>query len=418
MKNNVKNIVTSVVFLTFIFAIALVCWFKPAGEMSFSERRKLEQFPEFSVGAYVTDAKGNTEFKVLDKIANDKPSSLTVYDNSIREYIDKFESYSLDQFPLRDTMRSLKAFFDLKIFNKMDNNDMYEVDGYISQMQPTLVVESNAGKNIYGVNHATGVWNNIYNKYLDGKANKVLVSVIPDKNYYMAKENGYLAYDYEELFALIKEKCPDFEYVDISGELTKESFYKTDTHWSQDKIVDVAKKIAAALGVYDEYDWSGYDSDNIKSLDLPFYGVYAGQLNLGTESETIKYFTNNVLDNCKLFEYESNKYTDIYNESLAKANLEVGKDPYDFFLSGAKKGIMRIDNPNQDNGKTLVIFRDSFGSSFAPLMAEGYSTVYVVDIRVTMAGMINMIVGGFEDKDVLFLASSMVINDSSEFNVN
>ena len=108
-----------------------------------------------------------------------------------------------------------------------------------------------------------------------------------------------------------------------------------------------------------------------------------------------------------------NKYVDIYDE--AKAN---GSDPYDFFLSGAKKRPMRIENPSQDNGKTLVIFRDSFGSSFAPLMVDGYSTVYVVDIRVTMSGMINNVVGGFKDKDVLFLASSMVVNDSSEFMKN
>ena len=120
-----------------------------------------------------------------------------------------------------------------------------------------------------------------------------------------------------------------------------------------------------------------------------------------------------MLDNSKLFDYEMNKYVDIYDKAKAE-----GLDPYDFFLSGAKKGPMRIENPNQDNGKTLVIFRDSFGSSFAPLMVDGYSTVYVVDIRVTMSGMINNVVGGFENKDVLFLASSMVVNDSSEFMKN
>ena len=402
MKNNVKNIVTSAVFLVFIFGIALVCWFKPAEKMSFSERRDLAQFPKFSVGVYVTDTNGNKNFKELDKMQDSDANAITVYNDSIKEYIGNFEDYSLDQFPMRDTMRSIKAFFDLKIFQKKDNNNMYEVDGYISEMQPDLNTES--------LSNAANIWNNIYNKYLAGKANKVLISVIPDKNYYMAKENGYLAYDYGKLFELVKAQCPDFEYVDISGELVKESFYKTDTHWSQDKIVGVAKKLAQALGVYDEYSWEY----KVNELDLPFYGVYAGQLSLGVESETIRYLTNNLLDSCKLYDYTNSRYTDIYNGALADANLKAGKDPYDFFLSGAKTGIMRIDNPNQDNGKTLVIFRDSFGSSFAPLMAEGYSTVYVVDIRVTMAGMINMTIGGFEDKDVLFLTSAMVINDSSE----
>ena len=200
--------------------------------------------------------------------------------------------------------------------------------------------------------------------------------------------------------------CPDLEYVDIFGELELDDYYKTDTHWRQEEIVKVAKKLAEALGVGAEYGWELEE----KALDLPFYGVYAGQLGLGVKSETIKYLTSETLENCKLFDYEMNKFVDIYDEAKSK-----GLDPYDFFLSGAKKGVMRIDNPSQENGKTLVIFRDSFGSSLAPLMVEGYSTVYVVDIRVTMAGIINNTIGGFEGKDVLFLASSMVINDSSEF---
>lgn len=376
MNTKIKNIVTSVVFAVFILTVALCCVFRTPTEMSESERRPLAQFPKFELSE-----KG--------------------YNTSIKEYIAGFEDYTLDQFPLRDTMREIKAFFEFNIFNKKDNNNLYEVDGYISEMKPSLNKDS--------VNNATGIWNNIYKKYLDGKANKVILSVIPDKNYFMAEENGYLSLDYEEMIAMLKESCPDFEYVDIFGELELDDYYKTDTHWRQEEIIKVAKKLAEVLGVADEYNWE-YKKN---SLDVPFYGVYAGQLGLDVKSETINYLTSDVLDNCKLFDYEMNKYVDIYDKAKAE-----GLDPYDFFLSGAKKGPMRIENPSQDNGKTLVIFRDSFGSSFAPLMVDGYSTVYVVDIRVTMSGMINNVVGGFEDKDVLFLASSMVVNDSSEFMKN
>ena len=376
MSTKVKNVVTSLVFVVFIFAVALCCVFRAPDEMSESERRPLAQFPEFE-----WSEKG--------------------FNASIKEYIAGFEDYSLDQFPLRDTMREIKAFFELSLFNKKDNNNLYVVDGYISEMKPALNKDS--------VNNAATIWNNIYNKYLAGKADKVILSVIPDKNYFMAEQNGYLSLDYDEMISMLKESCPGFEYVDVFGELALDDFYKTDTHWRQEEIVAVAKKLAEALGVADEYSWE-YKTN---SLDVPFYGVYAGQLAVGAKSETINYLTSDILDNCKLFDYEMNKYVDIYDKAKAE-----GLDPYDFFLSGAKKGPMRIENPNQDNGKTLVIFRDSFGSSFAPLMVDGYSTVYVVDIRVTMSGMINNIVGGFEGKDVLFLASSMVVNDSSEFMKN
>ena len=376
MNTKVKNIVTSLVFILFIFGVALTCIFRTPAEMSESERRPLAQFPKFE-----TSEKG--------------------FNADVKEYIADFEDYTLDQFPLRDAMREIKAFFEFNIFNKKDNNNLYEVDGYISEMKPTLNVDS--------LNNAVSIWNNIYNKYLDGKADKVILSVVPDKNYFMAEENGYLSLDYEEMIRLLTEACPDFEYVDIFGELALDDYYKTDTHWRQEEIVAVAKKLAEALGVADEYSWE-YETN---SLDVPFYGVYAGQLGLNVESETIYYLTNEVINNCKLYDYEVGGYVDIYDKAKSE-----GLDPYDFFLSGAKKGPMRIENPAQDNGKTLVIFRDSFGSSFAPLMVDGYSTIYVVDIRVTMSGMINNILGGFEGKDVLFLSSAMVINDSSELMKN
>lgn len=401
MSNKIKNTVTSAVFVVFIFVVALCCIFRAPDDVSNSERRPLAQFPEYVWGEYVPLKNGGSEFKAIKDFSLKENLSIGVLNSSIKNFISGFEDYSLDQFPLRDTMREIKAFFELKLLNKKDNNNLYEVDGYISEMKPELNKES--------LNNAASIWNNIYSKYLEGKADKVILSVIPDKNYFMAEENGYLSLNYEEMIAMLKEACPDFEYVDIFGEMELDDFYKTDTHWRQEEIVKVARKLAEALGVADEYSWDF----KTESLDIPFYGVYAGQLAIGARGETINYLTSDVLNGCKLFDYEENKYVDIYNE--AKAN---GSDPYDFFLSGAKKGPMRIENPNQDNGKTLVIFRDSFGSSFAPLMVEGYSTIYVVDIRVTMSGMINNLVGGFEDKDVLVLASAMVVNDSSEFMKN
>jgi hypothetical protein len=365
-----------VLFLLIIFGVSIVGFAMPDKELSQSERRPLADFPQYS-------------------------SSEKGFNSDVKSYIKDFEDYALDQFPLRDTMRNVKAFVELKLFGKKDNKDLYIVDGVISEMQPTLNEKS--------VQNAISVWNNIFVKYLEDKADNVLLSVIPDKNYFMAEKNGYLAYDYEKMISMLKDGCAGFEYVDIFEKLELDDYYKTDTHWRQEEIVEVARTLAEALGVADEYSWA-YD---VNELDVPFYGVYAGQLGLSVESETIYYLTNKVLSECKLFDYEMNKYVDIYDKAKAE-----GTDPYDFFLSGAKKGPMRIENPNQDNGKTLVIFRDSFGSSFAPLMVEGYSTIYVVDIRVSMAGMINNIVGGFEGKDVLFLASAMVVNDSSEFMKN
>ena len=87
-----------------------------------------------------------------------------------------------------------------------------------------------------------------------------------------------------------------------------------------------------------------------------------------------------------------------------------GKDPYEMFLSGSLS-LITIENPNATTDKELVIFRDSFGSSIAPLLVEGYAKVTLVDIRYVASDLVGRFVD-FENQDVLFLYSTLVLNNS------
>ena len=72
---------------------------------------------------------------------------------------------------------------------------------------------------------------------------------------------------------------------------------------------------------------------------------------------------------------------------------------------------MRIDNPNATTDKELVMFRDSFGASLAPLLVEGYKTIHLIDIRnMTLFELMKF---NFADKDVLFIFSSLVLNQKA-----
>ena len=163
--------------------LTVFAWFKPANDISDAERRPLDQFPELSVGA------------VLEG-----------------DFMTKFEDYTLDQFPLRDTFRQLKSLFNYFVLNQGDNNDIYIVDGYAAKMEYPL--------NQISVDNALSKFNNIYNRYLKASGCKVYASVVPDKSYYLAEKNGYLAMDYQELFSQIQAGMPWASYIDITGELS------------------------------------------------------------------------------------------------------------------------------------------------------------------------------------------------------
>ena len=97
---------TVLVLAVLFFGISIICWVKPAGEYSTTERRKLEQFPKLTLETMVEG-----------------------------KFMTEFEKYTLDQFPLRDSFRSLKAWASENVFGKLDNNDIYVADGYAVKME-------------------------------------------------------------------------------------------------------------------------------------------------------------------------------------------------------------------------------------------------------------------------------------------
>lgn len=84
-----------------------------------------------------------------------------------------------------------------------------------------------------------------------------------------------------------------------------------------------------------------------------------------------------------MYDYESGAYLPVY--TLEKAD---GSDPYEIFLSGPKS-LLRIENPNAQVERKLLVFRDSFAASLLPLLAEGYSEITLADIRYLSPSMLG-----------------------------
>ncbi len=357
-----EQIVSVVLMAVLIFGLSVWAVLKPIDEYSESERRKLESFPELSVSTVLN---GN--------------------------FMGDFEGYTLDQFPLRDTFRSIKAAARFYLFGIAESNGLYVADGQIAKLDFPL--------NEASVNYAMDRFTDLYNTYMVGKVNKVVFSVAPDKGFYVAEENGYPAMDYERLNEIIKERLEFANFCDISHLLSKESYYNTDTHWEQQALTEAAAEILEELGA------RPFENLEEKLATSEFYGVYYGQLGLPLPAEDIKYLTGAELESMSVFNYETNKTTGIYNFDKLES-----KDPYEFYLSGAAS-LLEVTNPSAEGERHLIIFRDSFGSSIAPLLMRDYAKITVVDTRYMMPSMVGEFVD-FEGADVLFLYSSLILNDS------
>ena len=336
-------------------------WFSPSRDVSDAERRNLAQFPTLSAQTLLNGS-----------------------------FMTKFEEYTLDQFPLRDSFRQVKSLFHYYVLGQKDNNNIYLADGYAAKLEYPL--------NEASVNQAATRFNWIYDNYLVESDCRAFFTVAPDKGYYLAEDNGYPAMDYQKLFSVLKNKLPWAEHVDITDCLSIEDYYRTDTHWRQEALLDAARKLGNAMNV-------SIPDFTKTQIEKPFYGVYYGHGAVPMAGEDMYLLQSQLLQDCKVY--------DAMGQELALYDLSKldSQDMYEVYLSG-NQPIVTIENPNATTDKELVLFRDSFGCSIAPLLLQGYKSITLVDIRYINQNMIGQFVT-FEDQDVLFLYSTLVLNESS-----
>lgn len=367
----------------FLILMTALCFFTPSEEMSVSERRKLKQFPEVSV----------------ERILSGK-------------FMGEFEDYAADQFPMRETWRSIKANLVTKVFGQSENNDLYYQDGHLAKIEYPLNEDS--------LRRAAGIFKKLYTEQMEGKNCNVYFSLIPDKNYFLGYD--HLQMDYDSLTEILCDELGMMTYIDIFDLLDINDYYRTDTHWRQEQLIPVAERLVEAMGGEFDVDYEVLGMGDVITEDFetvhvekPFYGVYYGQAALEVAPDKMSYLTNKKLSNCTVFDHQNNKEISMYD-----MNKFEGHDPYEMFLGGPLS-LITIENPNgflastepvgSSTDKELIIFRDSFGSSIAPLMIDNYSKVTLVDIRYLASAMVGNYVD-FENADVLFLYSTSVLNHS------
>ena len=342
-------------------SLTLFAWCKPATNASDSERRQLAQFPELSIKTLLSG-----------------------------DFMEDFADYAVDQFPLRDAFRSLKANAATKLFFQSDNNGIYVVDGSAAKMEYPLNTDS--------IHNAAQRFQELYDTYLSD-ADDIFFAIVPDKNLYLAQPSGHLSMDYDALSETMKNALPWAEFVDLTGKLEGSSYYRTDTHWRQEALLPTAKALCDALGVDFREDFT------TQTLTEDFQGVYSGQSALSLAPDALRYLTWEGWEDCTVWSADTGKTTPIYD--LSK---ETAKDQYDIFLSGGM-ALQVITNPHGETGKDLIVFRDSFGSSLIPLLVRSYSTITLIDTRYISPDRLQNYVN-FQNKDVLMLYSTLVLNSS------
>lgn len=345
------SIATAAVFLAVLFGFSLLHLALPDREVSRSERRRLAQLPPLSSG-----------------------------------FSDKLEEYMLDQFPLREQLRTVNSLVRLYGLGQADIHGIYLQGGGAFRMDGPLQEKQ--------VRHAAAVFSAVQETYFPSLPSHYVI--VPDKN--AKAETSRPRLDTETMRGIVREALPGMTEIDIWDLLSADDYYKTDPHWRQERLLPVAAAICEALGA----DAPGTFTEKALS---PFYGAYYGQAALPMAPDTLTYLESADTKAAEVTGPELDGAQPVYRPELLD-----GTDGYDVFLSGAQ-AVLTVTSPNVHNGRHLVLFRDSFGSSLAPLLLGSFERITLVDLRYISAARLADYADLSDATDVLYLCSTAVWNN-------
>lgn len=357
--NKYSSIITFISFAVILSAIGLWLLLAPDPGFSKEERRALESRPEIS------------------------------FFDTERSISDQLNGYYSDKIPFRPLLRNLKVAFSSTLLMQSS------VDGYkVKNGSEYKIIDNSsielAERNVKFISE-------IVNKYYSDS--RVSYGVIPDKGYYAGEANHPDSDAIETLFGDFLPKGSTL--IDMENELDFSSFYKTDIHVTQAAFMPAAKLICQSFG--SDY----YAESELEELKLgDFRGGLYGQACYAVLPDKMTVLSSSLIDAAKAgfnFESASSPLYDLdafYNSA----------DPYDVFLGG-EKAVITINNSSCKSGRTLVIFRDSYARSIAPLLIKSYSKIILVDFRYMTGASIEEYREAVapSGSDVLILLSSQII---------
>lgn len=342
-RSKIGKYIPAVVFLIFIYGMALWFLFSPKTDYSSSEKRYLQKFPDANVE------------KVLSG-----------------DFGSEFETFFADQFPQRNTWVGLNAYTTLAEGNNGASGVYNCKNGYL--INKPVSTDNNLDKNVGAVVD--------FAKTIDAPTTVMLVP-----------STGYIA---DDVLPTFHDKYNDDEDISkISSTLSKEKigfvdlrerfkseykngsqlYYKTDHHWTTKGAYTGYQELCKALGVIP------IDDSTLKKDSYPdFYGT--------TYSSSGFWLTPP--DNIEIWSNPNNSSKNISVKITEGANIKTSgsmyftdhlkeDDKYPVFIDG-NHALTEITNTNAKNG-TILLIKDSFSHSLAPFLAENYSKVVLVDLR-------------------------------------
>lgn len=355
---------STLVFLVFIFGFTVLNMLTPSKAVSQYERRALAQRPNLTVESVING-----------------------------RFMENFASFMQDQAALRDPLRFLKSSVERGVFRKVENNGVY-------------VVGDRVVDKFYGIRGSlTATAGQRMNEIIASLPEpRGFLSMIPTKAQGLLGSDPYLLSDQHQIADPLRDtvKATYLDLMDLASTDNEVRYYGADPHWTMQGAIQAYHVIARGLGLEPVTDYS-FDTLSDAYVGSEYGKAAAWNVPL----DTIELAHNDALDGMSICREEAADRV-ICHDSVYVPPTPETVDLYDVFLGGLAP-IIVITNDQATSDTELVIFKDSYGHAIAPLLAQHYRKVTLVDLRYVQRQYVVDHVN-FAGATTLFLYSTSVIN--------
>ena len=212
----------------------------------------------------------------------------------------------------------------------------------------------------------------------------------------------------ENCFAAFRDALVDVTYIDTLSVLRQHTdeyiYFRTDHHW-------------AALGAYyacQEFArTAGLPFTTIEGFTKKEVGTFLGSMNRYTDKSVPAIYNNPDTLICyePLQKYTCDYYTrDYFKLKMSDKTLFGSAKSYTRFIYG--DSYVAHIRTGVNNGRKLIVLKESYGNALAPFLISSFEEVYVIDMRYFKLNILDFI----KDKgvtDVCFSMCAFTVNGSN-----
>lgn len=308
------------------------------------------------------------------------------------DYMEKYETYLLDQFAGRKWLRNLKVTWS-RLGGSREEQGV--IIGKNDRLMEKIFVPD---QEVLGVNlEAIQMY---AKKHPEIPVHMILV---PDAANILREDLPYLytSVDQKRMIAQVKRELEEsVNWIDVESVLNKHKdeaiYYKTDKHWTTAGAFYVFQAAAEKMGIG--------NASSAKFATYPISSNFNGGLasQSGCEKnikEVIEMYTPVEGDTGVIVNYvdEQRKTTSLYDSSKLKSSNQ-----YEVFLGG-DSSVIDIRTVSESK-RRLLVMKDSFANSFLPFLVPYFREIVVVDPQY-YGGTIDDIMDSYRITDALILYS-------------